>query len=110
MLKVLKANNFGPNFLKWISILNDNASSHILLNKSLSSEYILHRGVRQGDVLSPILYILTLEPFLEKIRQDVSITGLHIPNKGTQKLLAFADDTNFFYKRRNVNQKYYRQF
>ena len=96
MLKVLKANNFGPNFLKWISILNDNASSHILLNKSLSSEYILHRGVRQGDVLSPILYILTLEPFLEKIRQDVSITGLHIPNKGTQKLLAFADDTNFF--------------
>ncbi len=96
MLKVLKANNFGPNFLKWISILNVNALSHILLNKSLSLEYILHRGVRQGDVLSPILYILTLEPFLEKIRQDVSITGLHIPNKGTQKLLAFADDTNFF--------------
>ena len=96
MFKVLKENNFGPNFLKWISILNDGATSKILLNKSLTSEFTLHRGVRQGDVLSPILYILTLEPLLEKIRQDVSITGLHIPNKGTQKLLAFADDTNFF--------------
>ena len=96
IFKVLKENNFGPNFLKWISILNDGATSKILLNKGLTSEYTLHRGVRQGDVLSPILYILTLEPLLEKIRQDVSITGLHIPNKGVQKLLAFADDTNFF--------------
>ena len=98
MFKVLKENNFGPNFLKWISILNDGATSRILLNKGLTSEYVLHRGVRQGDVMSPILYILTLEPLLEKIRQNISISGLHIPNKGTQKLLAFADDTNFFTK------------
>ena len=82
MMKVLKENNFGPYFLKWISILNDGATSKILLNNTLSTEYTLYRGVRQGDVMSPILYILTLEPLLEKIRQDVSITGLHIPNKG----------------------------
>ena len=62
----------------------------------LSSEYKISRGVRQGDVLSPILYILSLEPLLEKNRQDISILGLHIPNRGTQKLLTFADDTNFF--------------
>ena len=96
LLKVLKENNFGPYFLKWISILNDGATSMILINKTLTSEFTLFRGVRQGDVMSPILYILTLEPLLEKIRQDVSINGLHIPNKGIQKLLAFADDTNFF--------------
>ena len=96
LFKVLKENNFGPNFIRWISILNDGATSKILLNKILTHEYQLHRGVRQGDVLSPILYILTIEPLLEKIRQDTSISGLHIPNKGTQKLLAFADDTNFF--------------
>ena len=98
MLKVLKENNFSPNFLKWISILNYGGTSRILLNKGLSSEFIFHRGVRQGDVMSPILYIVTLEPLLEKIRQDISISGLHIPNKGIHKLLAFADDTNFFTK------------
>ena len=101
LFKVLKENNFGPNFIRWISILNNGATSKILLNKVLTSEYQLHRGVRQGDVLSPILYILTIEPLLEKIRQDISITGLHIPNKGTQKLLAFADDTNFFVNDKN---------
>ena len=96
LFKVLKNCNFGNNFLRWIKILNTDASSKILLNKTLSSEYKISRGVRQGDVLSPILYILSLEPLLEKIRQDISILGLHIPNRGTQKLLAFADDTNFF--------------
>ena len=96
MFKVLKQCNVGEYFLKWVKILNTGASSKILLNKVLTTKYELLRGVRQGDVLSPIIYILSLEPLLEKIRQDTSITGLHIPNKGIQKLLAFADDTNFF--------------
>ena len=105
-MKVLKENNFGPYFLKWISILNDGATSKILLNNTLSTEYTLYRGVRQGDVMSPILFILTLEPLLDKIRQDGSITSLHIPNKGCQKLLAFADGTNFFTKNKESIQVY----
>ena len=96
MFKVLKQCNVGDNFLRWVKILNTGATSKILINKTLTTKYKLLRGVRQGDVLSPILYIMTLEPLLEKVRQDISITGLHIPNKGLQKLLAFADDTNFF--------------
>ena len=98
IFKVLNHCNIGDSFLRWVKILNTGATSKILLNKILTSEYKLLRGVRQGDVLSPILYILCLEPLLEKVRQDISITGLHIPNKGIQKLLAFADDTNFFVK------------
>ena len=94
MFKVLKQCNVGDNFLRWVKILNTGATSKILINKTLTTKYKLLRGVRQGDVLSPILYIMTLEPLLEKVRQDISITGLHIPNKGLQKLLAFADDTN----------------
>ena len=99
LLKVLEQCNFGNYFLRWIKILNFGATSKILLNKILISEYEIRRGVRQGDVLSPILYILSLEPFLEKIRQDTSITGLHIPNKDFQKIIAFADDTIFFFTR-----------
>jgi len=101
IFKVLEQCNFGQNLLRWLKILNTGGTSKILLNKMLTTEYELLRGVRQGDVLSPILYILTLEPLLEKIRQDTSISGLHIPNKGIQKVLAFADDTNFFVKNTN---------
>lgn len=96
LIRVLKECNFGPNFIRWISIFYRNAKSKLLLNKSLSDSFDIRKGVRQGCILSPLLYILSLEPLLERIRQNVSISGLHIPNKGYQKLIAFADDTNFF--------------
>ena len=50
----------------------------------------------RGGGLSMILYVLSLEPLLESIRLDNNITGIKIPGKSTQNLLAFADDTNFF--------------
>ena len=96
--KVLKQSNFGPKFIKWVQMLYANASSQILVNQTLSDAFSLSRGVRQGDPLSMMLYVLTLEPLLESIRQDSDITGFSIPGHTTQKLLSFADDTNFFPK------------
>ena len=96
LLKVLEANNFGPKIIKWIQILYLNATSKVIINGTLSNAFCLGRGVRQGDPLSMLLYVLTLEPLLECIRQDTDIDGIHTPNGKTQKLLAFADDTNFF--------------
>ena len=96
LMKVLENYNFGPNFIKWIKILYKNQTSHILVNHTLSDAIKLGRGVRQGDSLSMMLYILSLEPLLESIRQDTDITGIQIPNDKTQKLIAYADDTNFF--------------
>ena len=96
LFKVLKESNFSDNIIQLIRLLYSDARSQILVNKMLSRDLLLGRGCRQGDALSGNLYILCLEPLLEKVRQDISITGLHIPNKGVQKLAAFADDTNFF--------------
>ena len=96
LFKVLKHSNFSDNIINVIRLLYADARSQVLVNKTLSRDLLLGRGCRQGDSLSGTLYILCLEPLLEKVRQDISITGLHIPNKGCQKLAAFADDTNFF--------------
>ena len=96
LLKVLENYNFGPKFIQWIRLLYKNQTSHILCNHTLSDAIKLGRGTRQGDSLSMMLYILSLEPLLESIRQDEDITGINIPNDKTQKLLAYADDTNFF--------------
>ena len=94
--KVLEHCNFGPYFRKWIQIIYKHPVSAILINKTLSDTFTLTRSLRQGDSLSPLLYILTLEPLLTRIRQDKRISGIFIPGGGVQKLLAFADDTNFF--------------
>ena len=53
------------------------------------------RGVRQGDPLSPYLFILALESLLTAIKQNNDITGIEIEGKEI-KCTAFADDlTNF---------------
>ena len=94
--KTLEHCNIGPYFRKWIEIIYKHPVSAILINKTLSDTFPVTRSVRQGCSLSPLLYNLTLEPLLTRIRQDKRISGIFIPGGGLQKLLAFADDVNLF--------------
>ena len=55
----------------------------------------LSRGVRQGDPLSPYLFIIALETLTIKIRNDDSIKGFKIGGE-TTKLSLFADDMTCF--------------
>ena len=60
------------------------------------------RGVRQGDPLSPYLFIIALETLAIKIRNDDSVKGFSIGGE-TTKLSLFADDmTGFFYVTKNL--------
>ena len=57
--------------------------------------FSMGRGVRQGDPLSPYLFILALETLLTAIRQNQDIKGIVVEDKEI-KCIAFADDsTNF---------------
>ena len=100
LFKVLEKCNLGPNFRKWIQILYKNPESKILINQTLTEAFKIKRSVRQGDSLSPLLYVLILEPLLEKIRQNPRIQGVIIPGGRKIIVLAFADDTNFFPRNR----------
>ena len=56
----------------------------------ISESFSLERGVRQEDPLSPLLYIISLEPFLRKVNS--TIQGIML-NSVTLKAKAYADDT-----------------
>lgn len=64
-----------------------------IMNNGVSSHYFqLERGVRQGDPLSPSLFILGLEPFAQAVDNCKDIKGIQIGNSELKTLL-FADDT-----------------
>ncbi len=47
----------------------------------LSSNFKLHRGARQGCTLSPLLFVLAIEPFADNIRSHPEINGYNTKYK-----------------------------
>ena len=74
-------------------------SSCVLSNGFATNFFSVSRGVRQGDPLSALLVILSLEILACYIKQDRNIHGLVINNEEI-KLTAFADDVTCFLRDR----------
>ena len=77
-----------------------NQTVEILLNNGKAGTYEIKNGVKQGDALSCILFILCMEPLIRNISQDISIDG---PNLDVPKVVAYADDVACIIKPHNDN-------
>lgn len=93
MLLTLKKFNFGPSFIKWVKTLYTNISSCIINNGHTSNFFNVGRGVRQGDPMSPYLFILVVEIMASMIRKNKDIEGIRLQEIET-KVLQYADDTS----------------
>ena len=69
LLNLIEHFGFGPWFRACIATLYKGAYMQILVNDFLSNPVPLLRGVRQGDALSPMLYILCVEALACKFEQ-----------------------------------------
>ena len=93
--KALSFFNFGPSICKWIKLFVTDIRSCVIVNGMPSSWFNLERGCRQGDPISPYLFLLCAEILAHMIRQNDNIKGFFISELET-KITQFADDTYLF--------------
>lgn len=115
ILKVLETFNFPKKFINFIfAILQEGVSQVILPNGNFSKGFQIKSGVRQGDTISPLLFVLSIEPIIRAILNDDNIKGYKIPKKIKKlfpnqnfipsKILAYADDVTFIGSLEDLNK------
>ncbi|KAJ3609308.1 hypothetical protein NHX12_023831 [Muraenolepis orangiensis] len=93
--KVMEKFGFSAGFIAKIMVLYNNIESVLKFNGGLCAPFRVCRGVRQGCALSGMLYALSLEPLLSRIRSKLQ--GLFLPGfNGNLVLSAYADDVVVF--------------
>ena len=100
--RVLENLGFHPNWVVWIMECIRSVSYSFLVNGAAQGRVIPTRGIRQGDPLSPYLFILcteVLSKLYDKSLQDGKMARVKVA-RGCPPInhLLFADDTMFFTK------------
>jgi retron-type reverse transcriptase len=97
IIEILRHKGFGDKWIQWISLILGSGTSQVLLNGVSRRRFHCRRGVRQGDPLSPLLFVLAadlLQSIINKAK-DCGILKLPILHScGTDfPVIQYADDT-----------------
>jgi len=100
MLQIMQHKGFPRRWLQWMQLIFNFGTSAVLLNGILGKTFHCKRGVRQGDPLSPLLFILAAD-FLQTLLNSAKVRGLltlPVPtfNHNDFPILQYADDTLIF--------------
>lgn len=101
LLSLLRLMHFPYIYIKWVELCITTPTFSVNLNGSLTGNFKSSRGLRQGDPLSPYLFILVMEGLTQMLKHQTSIKNFSFhPRCGNENItsLAFADDLFIFSK------------
>ena len=103
LIKVLQKLGFCPKFIEWVKECMQTVSFSVLVNNGPTEPFKPERGLRQGDPLSPYLFVIGAELLARKLQQMCNMNnktvGIPLARSGTKiPFLAFADDIIIFTK------------
>ena len=90
------------NFKTLFNLMYKKQMVNIVLNGGSAGSYQIKNGVKQGDALSCILFILCMEPLIRNINDDEKIRSI---NENIPKVVAYADDITCMIKPTNESLK-----
>uniref|UniRef100_A0A251U4I0 Putative RNA-directed DNA polymerase, eukaryota, Reverse transcriptase zinc-binding domain protein n=1 Tax=Helianthus annuus TaxID=4232 RepID=A0A251U4I0_HELAN len=104
---IMEQMNFPIRWRRWIMAILRSARQSVLVNGSPTMEFECSRGLRQGDPLSPFLFVIAMEA-LTGIMKKASSTGLYhgirCNNMGPNlSHFLYADDVIFLGEWSNIN-------
>ncbi len=99
LLDLLWARGFGPRWISWVVALLRSSSAAVLLNGVPGRRFPCKRGLRQGDPLSPLLFILCIDVLYRMLQAAADSGSLPTVGVGDVKIhtLQFADDLLIFF-------------
>ena len=110
LLKVLEKFGFSKAWCKWIKACISGAKFSVLINGSMDEYFKYSQGIRQGDPLSPALFILMAEAFSRAIIQSQQLELWKGIQFGGNDLVVthflFSDDTLLFGYENNNQAKH----
>ena len=100
LLLMMKKLGFAPRFCNWIMACISSVSFSVLINGSPNGYFEPKRGLRQGDPLSPFLFLLCTEGLSLLINRGLGngvLSGYNLSSSGIPLThLFFADDSVLF--------------